>query len=115
MTKNGKDDPLENSAPVSGSGSFLLNCGYADPDETRVKFHLANRVARLIEDQGLRQADVYDRIGLKQPDVSRIVSGEVSGFSVRLLLLVLKGLGRRVTISVDAAERGQTQPLAVAL
>jgi predicted XRE-type DNA-binding protein len=115
MTENWKDDPLENTDPVIGSGNFLLDRGYADPDEMRVKFHLANRIALLIEDQGLRQADVCDRTGLKQPDVSRIVNGMVSGFSVWRLLLVLKGLGQKVTISIDATGRGQTPPLALAL
>lgn len=117
MTENWKDDPLENTAPVLGSGDFLLDRGYADPDEMRVKFHLANRIALLVEDQGLRQADVCDRTGLKQPDVSRIVNGAVSGFSVWRLLLVLKGLGQTVTISVEApSHEGTPSPtLAMAL
>jgi predicted XRE-type DNA-binding protein len=115
MTENCKDDPPENTAPVVGSGNFLLAPGYADPDEMRVKFHLANRIALLIEDQDLRQAEVCDRTGLKQPDVSRIVNGMVSGFSVWRLLLVLKGLGQKVTISVEAAEQERTPPLAMAL
>lgn len=115
MTENWKDDPLENTAPVIGSGDFLRDRGYADPDEMRVKFYLANRIALLIEDQGLRQTDVCDRIGLKQPDVSRIVNGAVSGFSVWRLLLVLKGLGQKVTISVHAPDHERTPPLAMAL
>jgi hypothetical protein len=39
----------------------------------------------------------------------------VSGFSVWRLLLVLKGLGQRVTISVEAGEQERTPPLAMAL
>jgi predicted XRE-type DNA-binding protein len=115
MTENWKDDPLENTAPVVGSGDFLRDRGYADPDEMRVKFYLANRIALVIEDQGLRQADVCDRTGLKQPDVSRIVNGTVSGFSVWRLLQVLKGLGQTVTISVQAPGHERTPPLAMAL
>ncbi len=115
MTENWKHDPLENTASVLGSSNFLLDRGYADPDEMRVKVHLANRIALLIEDQELRQIEVCDRTGLKQPDVSRIVKGMVSGFSVWRLLLVLKGLGQRVTISVEAGEQERTPPLAMAL
>jgi predicted XRE-type DNA-binding protein len=115
MTENWKDDPLENTAPVVGSGDFLRDRGYADPDEMRVKFYLANRIALVIEDQGLRQADVCDRTGLKQPDVSRIVNGAVSGFSVWRLLQVLKGLGQTVSISVRAADHERIPPLAMAL
>jgi predicted XRE-type DNA-binding protein len=75
-------DPVGVARVQVGSGNLLLDCGYADPGEMRVKFQLAKRIAMLIEDQGLRQADVCDRTGLKQPDVSRIVNGAVSGFSV---------------------------------
>jgi predicted XRE-type DNA-binding protein len=115
MTEDWKDDPLENTAPVIGSGDFLRGRGYADADEMRVKFYLANRIALLIEDQNLRQADVCDRTGLKQPDVSKIVNGTVSGFSVWRLLLVLKGLGQKVTISVQAPDHERTPPLGMAL
>jgi predicted XRE-type DNA-binding protein len=75
-------DPVGVARVQVGSGNLSLDCGYADPGEMRVKFQLAKRIAMLIEDQGLRQADVCDRTGLKQPDVSRIVNGAVSGFSV---------------------------------
>lgn len=35
-----KNDPLENTPPVRGSGNFLKDRGYSDPTETRIKFDL---------------------------------------------------------------------------
>ncbi len=101
--------------PVVGSGNFLADRGYPDPDEARVKFQLANQIALLIEDQNLLQADVCGMTGLKQPDVSKIVNGNVSGFSVWRLLQVLRGMGERVTISVDSPEPEHTRGLAMSL
>ena len=105
----------EEDRPVLGSGNFLADRGYADPDEARVKFQLANQIALLMEDHGLRQARVCELTGLKQPDVSKIVNGNVSGFSVWRLLQVLRGLGERVTISVEAPDAGETRRMAVSL
>ena len=115
MTERWKDNPLENTAPVVGSGNFLADRGYADPAEVRIKFRLANQIALLMEDHALRQADVCKLTGLKQPDVSKIVNGNVAGFSVWRLLQALKSLGQRVTISVEAPEDEAVRTLALSL
>jgi len=115
MTDQWRQNPLENTSPVLGSGDFLADRGYADPEEARVKIQLANQIALLMEDHKLRQADVCRSTGLKQPDVSNIVNGNVSGFSVWRLLLVLKGLGQHVTITVAAPKDDPVPTLAMAL
>jgi predicted XRE-type DNA-binding protein len=115
MNERWRDNPLENTAPVVGSGNFLADRGYADPEEARVKFQLANQIALLMEDHDLRQADVCRLTGLKQPDVSKIVNGNVSGFSVWRLLQALKSLGQRVTISVAGPEDETVRMLAMSL
>lgn len=115
MDKISKTETTEMAAPVFGSGNFLADCGYADPEEAKIKFQLANQIALLMEDHDLRQADVCGLTGLKQPDVSKIVNGNVSGFSVWRLLLVLKGLGERVTISVEGPEPEEQRVLAMSL
>ncbi len=115
MNERWQDNPLEDTPAVVGSGDFLADRGYADPDEARVKFQLANQIALLMEDHKLRQADVCRLTGLKQPDVSKIVNGNVSGFSVWRLLQALKGLGQHVTITVAAPEDDAARTLAMAL
>ncbi len=115
MDEDGTDNAVDKTGPVIGSGNFLADRGYADPDEARCKFQLANQIALIVQDQTLRQVDVCRMTGLKQPDVSKIVNGNVSGFSVWRLLQVLKGLGENVTISVEAANAGESRTLAMSL
>ncbi len=110
----GKRDDLEDTPPVIGSGNFLADQGYAEPDETRVKFRLANEIALLIERHGLLQSEVCEMTGLRQPDVSKIANGNVAGFSVWRLLQVLKGLGQKVTISVETPDE-DASPVALSL
>jgi predicted XRE-type DNA-binding protein len=93
----------ENSGPVRGSGDFLQDMGYEDPDEMRVKFTLANTIAMAIEARNLRQADVAKLTGLAQPDISRIVNGIVKDYSLIRLMRVLTALGKDVSIGISDA------------
>lgn len=98
----------ENSGPVRGGGDLLKDMGYADPEEMRVKFALANMMALEIEDRNLKQAEVAKAAGLSQSDVSRIANGVVKEYSEFRLMRVLTALGKDVSIGVSDAksERG---------
>lgn len=93
---------LENTAPIVVD-NFLAYQSYADADEARLKFSLANKVALLVESLTLTQADVAARTGLAQSDVSRIVNGNVKNYSVWRLMYVLAALGQNITIAVEPA------------
>lgn len=91
-----KTDPLENTAPARGSGSFLKDRGYADPTQTRVKFDLASRIRAIVESRKLRPIDVVGLVaryahatGISRPDISRILRGNVSGYSESRLIVIL--------------------------
>jgi predicted XRE-type DNA-binding protein len=97
----------ENSGPVRGSGDFLRDMGYDDPDEMRVKFTLANTIAMAIEQRHLKQADVAKLTGLAQPDISRIVNGIVKDYSLIRLMRVLTALGKDVSIGITDTSGGR--------
>jgi predicted XRE-type DNA-binding protein len=97
----------ETSGPIRGSGDFLLDMGYDDPDEMRVKFTLANTVAMAVEQRCLKQADVAKLTGLAQPDISRIVNGIVKDYSLIRLMRVLTALGKDVSIGISDASGGR--------
>jgi predicted XRE-type DNA-binding protein len=106
--KDWKIDPLENTPPVRGSGNFLKDRGYSDPTETRIKFDLVNLIRAIVESKKLRQIDVVTRVGryapgagVSQPDVSRILRGNVIGYSESRLIVILAALGNNVSIVVE--------------
>src|SRR5215470_12476109 len=102
--------------PIVGSGDFLKDRGYLDPDEMRLKFALANEIALIIEERGLKQAEAAKVAELSQSDVSRIVNGIVRDYSVYRLMRIVTKLGKNVSIdftdakakqgAIFAAERG---------
>lgn len=112
--KSWRDDPLENTPPVRGSGEFLKDRGYPDPTATKIKFGLVNAIRRSVERLDLRQIDVvrivseYDRTAtITQPDVSRILKGNVKGFSESRLMVILAALGNEVSIVVQQSDDGR--------
>lgn len=114
---NWREDLLENTPPVR-TKNFLRDSGHEDPSEARVKFLLAGRLRNIIEARHLRQAEVVDCIkahdetlSIRQPDVSRILKGNVSGYSVWRLIRVLNALGEdvRLVTSPARAERATVE------
>jgi predicted XRE-type DNA-binding protein len=108
-----KNDPLENTPPVRRSGNFLKDRGYPDPTETRIKFDLCSLIRTVVESKGLRQVDVATMVGryapgagVSQPDISRLLRGNVNGYSESRLIVILAALGNNVSIVVQPT-RGQ--------
>lgn len=103
-----RNDPLENTPPVRGSGEFLKDRGYPNPTETRIKFDLVSVLRELVEAKSLTQTDIVERVssfdpsaGVSQPDISRILRGNVKGYSEARLLTILAALGNNVSIVVE--------------
>lgn len=109
--KEWRNDPLENTPPVRGGGNFLKDRGYSDPTETRIKFDLVSLIRAIVESKKLRQVDVVDLVGryapgagISQPDISRILRGNVNGYSESRLIVILAALGNNVSIVVEPTE-----------
>ncbi len=85
---------------VRGSGDFLKDMGYADPDEMRVKFVIANAIALAIEDRALTQGEAAKLTGLVRSDVARIVNGVVKDYPSFRLMQALAALGKDVLIEI---------------
>jgi predicted XRE-type DNA-binding protein len=106
--KDWRNDPLENTPPVRGSGNFLEDRGYSDPTETRIKFDLVTLIRAIVESKKLRQVEVAALVGrytpgagIGQPDISRILRGNVNGYSESRLIVILAALGNNVSIVVE--------------
>lgn len=100
------------SGPVVGSGDFLSDRGYLDPDEMRLKFALANEIALIVDERNLKQVDVAKIAEISQSDVSRIVNGIVKDYSIYRLMRVLTKLGKNVLI--DFTDAGEAQGVILA-
>ena len=78
--------------------------GVNHADEYLLKADIAVIIGRLIRSHGLTQTAAAVRLGLAQPDVSRILRGQLSGYSLERLLAVVRALGHDIEIRVKPAK-----------
>ena len=90
---------------VSSSGNVFADLGFEDSEERLLKAKLAIKIAQLIQRKGLTQTQTAQRTALDQPKVSRLLRGQLSGFSADRLFAVLNRLGHSVEVRISAKER----------
>jgi predicted XRE-type DNA-binding protein len=87
------------------SGNVFADLGFEDSDERLLKAELASKIAQLIQKKGWTQAQTAERTALDQPKVSRLLRGQLSGFSADRLFAVINRLGHTVEVRISATER----------
>ena len=87
-----------------GSGNVFADLGLPNPEERKLKAHLAGIIYEIIEMRGWTQQHAAEVLGVSQPDVSKMTRGILKDFSVERLLYFLSRLNQRVTITVSSDE-----------
>jgi len=81
-----------NTSVSEGSGNVFADLGLAGAVDLRFKAELARQICNRIRKLGLTQTQTAARLGLKQPDVSKLMSGRHTGFSADRLIALLSKL-----------------------
>jgi predicted XRE-type DNA-binding protein len=90
-------------------GNVFADIGLPDPEERLAKADLAIRVGEVIRDRRLTQTRAAHILKIDQPKISRLLRGQLSGFSTEKLMHFLTLLGRDVEITVKRAPRSRRQ------
>ena len=91
------------------SGNVFKDIGLAHPEERLAKAALAVRIGAVIRARRLTQARAARILKIDQPKVSRLMRGQLAGFSTERLMNFLILLGRDVEIIVRPAPRSRRQ------
>ena len=108
ISKPQKNRPILNESviPVTGgSRNVFAELGFADANELQLKAELTRQISRRIKDFGLTQVQAAKRLGLMQPDVSKLMAGKFTGFSTDRLISLLTALEIDVEIVLRPRER----------
>jgi predicted XRE-type DNA-binding protein len=83
-----KSKGSEPVTPQLSRGSVLDDLGFSPAEtlEIKVKAELHRDLLRYIQDRGLSQQELGTVLGIHQPDVSHLLNGKVSKFSVGKLI-----------------------------
>ena len=100
------------TAPVKiteSSGNVFADLGLPDADEHLIKAGLVVRLDRIIRQRELTQVAAAQLMGIDQPKVSAMLSGQFRGYSVERLMRFLVALGHDVEIVVKPRRRGTAE------
>jgi len=103
-----KKQRVARGVPVEkGSRNVYADLGYADSANMLVKAELTAKIAEIVQQRSLTQADAARILGLTQPKVSALLKGRFRGISEHRLLECLTCLGRDVHIVVKPTPRSR--------
>ena len=88
---------------TESSGNVFADLGLADAEGELFKAELTYQISKRIKALGLTQTRAGVRLGLSQPDVSRLMKGRRSGFSTDRMLALLNALDLDVDILLRPA------------
>jgi predicted XRE-type DNA-binding protein len=94
---------------TKSSGNVYADLGLKNPEEHALKAELVRRIAELLEGERLSQTEAARRLGIAQPDVSRMLNGHLRQFSVERLMRFLVELGNDVEIVVRPVAAGKAR------
>ena len=88
-------------------GNVFRDLGFPaeEAENLRIRSELMARLTRVIEDEGLTQAEAAQLLGVTQPRVSDLVRGKIDVFSIDTLVKMLSRAGVRVTVTARARRR----------
>ena len=92
-----------------GSSNVFADLGLPNPEERLAKADLAIRIADAVRTRRLTQTAAAKILKINQPKISRLLRGQLSGFSTERLMQFLTLLGRDVEIVIKPVPRSRRQ------
>jgi predicted XRE-type DNA-binding protein len=100
---------MKRETVTKGSGNIFRDLGFSEERsvELILKSSLLQALQETIRGRGWKQVEAAARLGIDQAKVSKILAGQMAGFSVERLVHYLSLLGQDVEVTVRRAPRGQ--------
>jgi predicted XRE-type DNA-binding protein len=90
---------------IESSGNVFADLGRADADKMLIKAELAQKIGGILQKRRLTQAQAAEILGVDQPNVSALLCGRLSRFSIDKLMQFLLLLGKDVAITIKPSQR----------
>lgn len=81
-------------------GNIFADMGMPDADEMLIRAQCVHEIGKAIRAKKLSQAAAAKKLGIHQPDLSRLLGGQLRRYSLGRLLQFLIALDQEVTITV---------------
>lgn len=94
---------------TKGSGNVFRDLGFSEEKsaELILKSSLLQALQETIKDRGWKQVEAAEQLEIDQAKVSKLLAGQMAGFSIERLVHFLSLLGQDVEVTVRKAPRGR--------
>ena len=89
------------------SGNVFSDLGIENADELFVRTRVGYCIYKILKEKNLKQREISKLLGMAQTDVSHLMNGHFSRFTMDKLLGLLKRLDRKVTIQISPRQPGE--------
>lgn len=90
--------------------NLFADLGFEDADELLIKAQLMQRIQDAIKAHGWTQARAATVLGMAQPEVSHLVRGSISRFTIDRLVKAANVLGTTVRVSFEDRPSAPARP-----
>jgi len=87
---------------VESSGNIFADLGLPNPEDLLLRAQCVTAIDNAIREKKLTQAAAAKKLGIHQPDLSRLLGGQLRRYSLGRLLHFLIALDQDVTITVKS-------------
>ena len=102
--------------PVSrGSGNVFADLGFDDQEDMQLRADLVQQIREIIKRRKLTQVAAAELLGIRQPDLSALLRGRLTKYSLERLLKFMTILDRDVKIVVQAKPRHRPARITLAM
>ena len=93
---------------TKGSGNVFQDLGFSEAKSAELIFKssLLQALQETIKERGWKQVEAVAQLGIDQAKVSKLLAGQMAGFSIERLIYFLSLLGQDVEVRVRKARRG---------
>ena len=94
---------------TKSSGNVFRDLGFSQEKsaELILKSSLLQALQKTIKGRGWKQVEAAAQLGIDQAKVSKLLGGQIAGFSIERLVHFLSVLGQDVEVTVRNAPRGR--------
>ena len=85
---------------VRGSRNVFADLEFANAEDHLVKAELVSELKHIVDREGWSQAEAAKVMGMAQPDVSRLLRGQFSNYSLDRIMRFLTAAGCAVDITL---------------
>ena len=100
---------MTHASMTKGSGNVFRDLGFSDEQsaELLLKSSLLQAIQETIRGRKWKQVEAAAQLKIDQAKVSKLLSGQMAGFSIERLVHFLSLLGQDVEVTVRKASRGR--------